>query len=137
MLEEFRSNAEGISSRIFTTTSLLTISAIASTTRQTSTFSVPNLTAAPTESGTPCCYIWPKFVGLGEWYTSSVTATVATVITQYIQYNNTVVTTSTTVYNETATQTQALGLQFLLQNNKYGFVTAMNATSTVIGGTTL
>jgi hypothetical protein len=112
----------------------LTVLAIPST---TSTAAVPDLTSAPTGDGTPCCYIWPKFIGLGQWYNSSVTATVATVITQYLQYNNTVVTTSTTVYNASATGTYALGLQYLLTNDVYGFVKPLNATSTEISGTPL
>ena len=98
---------------------------------------MPNLTAAPTGPGKGCCYIRPEFVGLGEWYNTTVTATVATVITQYIQYNNTVVTTSTTVTNDTATNTQALGLQFLLTNDVYGFVRPLFATSTEISGVPL
>jgi hypothetical protein len=76
-------------------------------------------------------------VGLGEWYNKSVTATVATVITQFLQYNNTVVTTSTTVFNESAMETSALGLGFLLENDIYGFVLPLTATMTVISGTTL
>jgi hypothetical protein len=93
----------------------------------------PVLTAAPTASATGCCYIWPQFVGLGQWYTRSVTATVATVITQYIQYNNTVVTTSTTYFNETATRTDALGLGNILSGP--GFAVYDN-TQVVLGTST-
>jgi len=42
-------------------------------------------------------------VGLNMWWNSTLTATVATVITQYLQYNNTAITNTTTIYNATAT----------------------------------
>jgi hypothetical protein len=122
----------------FSTNCLLTAPAISSTSSWTNTPSSPILTAIPTgEIGSPCCYIWPKFVGLGEWYNKSITATVATVVTQFLQYNNTIVKTSTTVFNESAMGTRALGLQFLLENDIYGFVRPLTATKTVISGTTL
>ncbi|XTI92559.1 hypothetical protein V2W45_1424433 [Cenococcum geophilum] len=36
------------------------------------------------------------------WWNSTVAVTVATVITQYLQYNNTVIPKTTTLYNATA-----------------------------------
>ncbi|KAF2814038.1 uncharacterized protein BDZ99DRAFT_473163 [Mytilinidion resinicola] len=62
----------------------------------------PATTIAP--SGAPCCLIVPQTVGLNFWWNQSLTITYATVLTQYLQYNNTVILNTTTIYNASATQ---------------------------------
>lgn len=43
-----------------------------------------------------CCEIWAGFVALHLWYNSSYVLTDKTIITEYLQYNNTIVTATTT-----------------------------------------
>ncbi|KAF2500081.1 hypothetical protein BU16DRAFT_556569 [Lophium mytilinum] len=62
----------------------------------------PVTTIAP--SGASCCLIVPQDVGLNFWWNQSLTITYATVLTQYLQYNNTVILNTTTIYNASATQ---------------------------------
>ena len=64
--------------------------------------------ATTTASTTPtptdfCCEIFPSGVGLNWFYTETATAYTATIITQYIQYNNTVSTELATVTDVNAT----------------------------------
>ncbi|KAF2280770.1 uncharacterized protein EI97DRAFT_8100 [Westerdykella ornata] len=69
----------------------------------TSNFSLSVTSQSPSASVTepPCCFYIPMTVGLNVWWTSSFTATVATVVTEYLQYNNTVIPNATsTIYNE-------------------------------------
>ncbi|KAM3417611.1 hypothetical protein BST61_g5847 [Cercospora zeina] len=61
-------------------------------------------TPAPTSEAETCCYIYPHGVGINTWWTSSVDLTVATVITTWLQYNNTLIpgnSTTKTVVNAT------------------------------------
>jgi hypothetical protein len=50
-----------------------------------------------TMSGEHCCNILPESVGLNYWHDTTYTAYPITVITQYLQYNNTVVTNLSTI----------------------------------------
>jgi len=43
-------------------------------------------------------------VGLNYWWTERLTVTAATVLTQYLQYNNTAITSTTTLYNTGAVE---------------------------------
>lgn len=63
-----------------------------STTGQTSTYE-----SASSTSQLPCCYIQDLGVGQVFWYTSSIEVTVATISTVVYQYNNTVITSYTTI----------------------------------------
>lgn len=77
-------------------------------------------------------------VGLNVWLNTSFTATVATVITQYLQYNNTVITNTTTIYNATATEDLFVpsSLNPLIPNLIYSrtFVDVGTAASSYWGG---
>ena len=57
--------------------------------------------AAPTP-GAACCVLQPDDVGLDFWYTSYLERVVATVLTQYLQYDDTVLTSTTTISNPNA-----------------------------------
>ncbi|KAH7084865.1 hypothetical protein BKA63DRAFT_4473 [Paraphoma chrysanthemicola] len=48
------------------------------------------------QSGQHCCNVLPESVGLNFWHDTTYTVYPTTVITQYLQYNNTVVTTLST-----------------------------------------
>jgi hypothetical protein len=61
------------------------------------------VSSAPVTTGTPCCVLQPDGVGLDFWYTSSLEKVIATVLTQYLEYNNTVLTSTTTINNPNAT----------------------------------
>jgi hypothetical protein len=107
--------------------------------RTTTSLDLPILTGTPTGgSGTLCCAVRPNFVGLGQWASTTVTATVATVITQYLQYNNTVVTSTTTVTNSSATGTEALD-DLVTQDYCciYDHTQAVLGTTTTTAGLTL
>ncbi|KAI5364973.1 hypothetical protein Slin15195_G045110 [Septoria linicola] len=74
-----------------------------SATHATSSISTTT-TYTPKNETNGCCYIYPRAVGINTWWTSSVDVTVATVITTWLQYNNTIVpgnVTTKTVINAT------------------------------------
>ncbi|KAF7191821.1 hypothetical protein HII31_06866 [Pseudocercospora fuligena] len=66
-----------------------------------------NATRSSTSSSTTsapstCCYLYPRGVGINTWWSSSVDITVATVITTWLKYNNTMIpgnSTTKTVIN--------------------------------------
>ncbi|KAI9712026.1 MAG: hypothetical protein M1820_001735 [Bogoriella megaspora] len=76
---------------------------VTNTTISTASSSTP---AASNSSGQLCCSVFIDFVALNVWYSSSLEYTKATVITEYAQYNNTIVpsTTITVLNNATTTQ---------------------------------
>jgi hypothetical protein len=53
--------------------------------------------SASSTSQLPCCYIQDLGVGQVLWYTSSIEVTVATISTVVYQYNNTAITSYTTI----------------------------------------
>ncbi|PSN69815.1 hypothetical protein BS50DRAFT_618795 [Corynespora cassiicola Philippines] len=55
-----------------------------------------------TSSGVPCCIILLSGVFIGEWWDTTYAATVATVTTRYIEYNN-LTRTSLETYHDTET----------------------------------
>lgn len=74
----------------------MTNSANATATKTSATTSAPSVST--------CCYLWPAAVGVNTWWSSSANLTTATVITTWIQYNNTIVPgNSTTIYVSNAT----------------------------------
>ncbi|KAF2212091.1 hypothetical protein CERZMDRAFT_106301 [Cercospora zeae-maydis SCOH1-5] len=109
--------------RVYARQGLLNATSVATTTIKSSPASAPSLslpsatkatntttglgsttTTAPTSDAETCCYIYPHGVGINTWWTSSVDLTVATVITTWLQYNNTLVpgnSTTKTVVNAT------------------------------------
>lgn len=51
-----------------------------------------------------CCYVYPAQVGLNKWYRNSTVEYVhGTIITKYLQYNNTVIPTATITVPNTTT----------------------------------
>jgi hypothetical protein len=54
-------------------------------------------TSASSTSQLPCCYIQDLRVGQVLWYASSIEVTVATISTVVYQYNNTAITSYTTI----------------------------------------
>ncbi|KXT14109.1 hypothetical protein AC579_778 [Pseudocercospora musae] len=74
-----------------------TITNSANATRSSSSSS-SSTTSAPST----CCYLYPRGVGINTWWSSSVDITVATVITTWLKYNNTMIpgnSTTKTVVN--------------------------------------
>ncbi|KAK6429310.1 hypothetical protein LTR95_014541 [Oleoguttula sp. CCFEE 5521] len=69
----------------------------------TSSFGFTTSSASITSSDT-CCYIVNYAIGVNSWYTNTANITVATAITKWIQYDDTVVVDEvTTVYDPSAT----------------------------------
>lgn len=85
---------------LFNVSSVLTLVA---TTLSSNLSRTATLTSTPVVTGDPCCVVIPDGVGLDFWYTSSLEKVVATVLTQYLQYNNTVLTSTSTILNPNAT----------------------------------
>lgn len=57
-----------------------------------------------TSAASTCCYLWPEGVGINTWWSSSIDLTVATVVTTWLRYNNTMVpgnSTTISVVNAT------------------------------------
>ncbi|CAK1366171.1 unnamed protein product [Cercospora beticola] len=101
-------NATSVASTTTTSSSPATAASLSlpSATKATNTTtSIRSTTTAPPKSeAETCCYIYPHGVGINTWWTSSVDLTVATVITTWLQYNNTLVpgnSTTKTVINAT------------------------------------
>lgn len=67
-----------------------------------------------------CCVIIADRVALDIWYNNSLEVTVATVITQYLQYNDTVRTSLLTVTNN-ASRTSSAWKTGTYGGNNYGF----------------
>lgn len=58
-----------------------------------------------TVQGQFCCYVHPAQIALNKWYQNSTVGYVnETVITKYLQYNNTVVPTATITVPQTSTR---------------------------------
>lgn len=55
-----------------------------------------SLSKTPSNETDSCCYIYPRGVGVNTWYSSTVDVTVATVITTWLKYNNTIVPANST-----------------------------------------
>lgn len=60
------------------------------------------ITSSASLPGRTCCEIWAGSVALHSWYNSSYAFTDETIITQYLQYNNTVVTKTVTQHANTS-----------------------------------
>ncbi|KAK5015596.1 hypothetical protein LTR16_003293 [Cryomyces antarcticus] len=61
-------------------------------------FTSTTITPSPaptTPAAQTCCEIWQQRVFLNDWYRSSYNHTIATILTQYIQYDDTLITTTT------------------------------------------
>jgi hypothetical protein len=69
------------------------------TTTSRSTSKTSSSLSSSSSSQGDCCAVLANGVGLELWYTGSVEITVATIVTQIIHYNNTVVTSLHTVTN--------------------------------------
>ncbi|KAI9696673.1 MAG: hypothetical protein M1820_008047 [Bogoriella megaspora] len=76
--------------------------------RDYNTTSSDGATNATTPS-TTCCEVVATGVALNEWWTSSYDITVATVITNYIQYNNTVLVGNVTTLHNPKASSVVLG----------------------------
>jgi hypothetical protein len=76
-----------------------------STGTSTSHTSITTKTTSSSPSTTygDCCAVIANGVGLDLWYNSSVEITVATIITQIIQYDNTAITSLHTITNNAST----------------------------------
>jgi hypothetical protein len=72
------------------------------------------------EDNGDCCVIIADRVALDIWYNKSLEVTVATVITQYLQYNDTVRTSLLTVMNN-ASRTSGAWKIGTYGNHDYGF----------------
>lgn len=62
-----------------------------------------------------CCAVYVNFVALNFWYNATYEYVEKTIITEYIQYNNTVVPTTTTVDSNSSV---SLGVYPALDNTK-------------------
>ncbi|KAI9659022.1 MAG: hypothetical protein M1821_001982 [Bathelium mastoideum] len=105
-----------------------------------------NATNPATTPSPTCCAVAGDGVALNLWWTSSLEVTVATVITNYIQYNNTVLPGNmTTIYNHNATSDlygfysiyslSGVPTTLDLGGNIYGGTSILKATELVIDST--
>ncbi|KAI9697532.1 MAG: hypothetical protein M1820_007731, partial [Bogoriella megaspora] len=111
----------------------------------TSNATNPTISPSPT-----CCMVVADGVGLNFWWNSSYEATVATVITNYIKYDNTVIPGNvTTIYNHSATQSLYGTNGYILRPDvpeslaqgpeaaAYGITSVLKGTEVVIDGRTI
>ncbi|KAK5113457.1 hypothetical protein LTR85_010885 [Meristemomyces frigidus] len=97
----FVSTTFSLSAQTSATPSVGTASATKSSNVTYTTYSQPT----PTNT---CCYLYPQGVGVNTWW-SSINLTVATVITTWLQYNNTLIPGNSTTITATENLTSIYG----------------------------
>lgn len=80
--------------------------------------------------------MFPDLVYVHEWWNTTYPATVETVITQWLQYNNTIVPNTTTLYNPGATSEVSAPTifpgQMLYGHTTYDVGTVIDLGSTIV-----
>ena len=72
-------------------------------------------------TGAFCCQIYVDFVRLNVWYNTSLTYVRETVITQYAQYDNTIVPTATITIPNNQSNTISYGTRVDVGGSQYTF----------------
>ncbi|KAK5714930.1 hypothetical protein LTR15_010346 [Elasticomyces elasticus] len=75
----------------------VTLPSVSTVTSGNSTSNATTSSPSRTTDGNTCCYIINDSVGVNTWYTNTANITIATAVTHWLQYNDTIVPANTSI----------------------------------------